>query len=192
MQGSRPLFFLYEFLGEISMSTIIQQLEQYIDELRELRESGKQVKDIAYKFGVNEHTMSAFLVSHGIRWRKELLDTDIPNIIQSYLDGEVIHSIAQRYRVTDSKISKILKDNGVTIRSGSDINRKYTLDETYFDEIDDQNKAYIIGLLIADGNCHGDSVVRLQLQESDKGVLEKISALIHAILLFACIFFATI
>ena len=160
------------------MSTIIDELENHIVELKRLRDGGMFVKDIAKIYHVNEHTMSAFLVNHGITWRRKILDSDIPIITSLYLSGKSIASISKMYHVTSSKISNLLKSNNIKIRSGSDINRRYTLDETYFDKIDDQNKAYIIGLLIADGNCNGGSVLRLQLQESDKSVLEKISHLL--------------
>lgn len=160
------------------MSTIKEQLGQCIEELRELRNSGMQVKDIAKKYNVNEHTMSAFLVNNGICWRRKLLESDIPEIVFLYNNGYSMENIAKKYRVTQGKISEILKEQQVYIRSANEYNRKYDLNESYFDVIDDQNKAYIIGLLIADGNCHKDTVVRLQLQESDKSVLDKIRGLI--------------
>lgn len=50
----------------------------------------------------------------------------------------------------------------------------YSLNEEYFDRIDNQNKAYFLGLLLADGwvsnNC-----LSINLQERDKHILESFS-----------------
>lgn len=54
--------------------------------------------------------------------------------------------------------------------------KKYTFDETFFDKIDSEQKAYILGLLFADGYNHeGRGVVSLSLQEQDREILNKIS-----------------
>ena len=51
------------------------------------------------------------------------------------------------------------------------INRKYNLNENYFDNIDNQNKAYLLGLLYSDGNIYtvaGKSHVITFAQRSDR------------------------
>lgn len=51
--------------------------------------------------------------------------------------------------------------------------RKYTLNETYFDIIDTENKAYILGFLYADGyNNEKSGQIKLCLQQQDVSVLE--------------------
>lgn len=51
--------------------------------------------------------------------------------------------------------------------------KKYNIDETYFEKIDNQNKAYFLGLLYADGcNYTKKGEVKLSLVESDKHILE--------------------
>lgn len=53
--------------------------------------------------------------------------------------------------------------------------RKYNLNEEYFDCIDIPNKAYILGLMCADGcNYPPKHTAFISLQESDKNLLEKI------------------
>lgn len=58
---------------------------------------------------------------------------------------------------------------------------KYNYNETYFDSIDNSDKAYILGLLYADGSMTQDlGRTTISLQECDIDVLTKINALIES------------
>lgn len=70
-------------------------------------------------------------------------------------------------------IAKVLERYGIP-RTGVG-NRKYSLDEHYFDVIDTPNKAYILGFLYADGcNFPKKQTISMSLEEHDKEILEKI------------------
>lgn len=72
-----------------------------------------------------------------------------------------------------NKICHILDEFGVK-RVNNGI-RKYKLDEEYFDNIDTLNKAYVLGLMCADGcNFPPKGTAFISLQESDRELLEKI------------------
>lgn len=102
------------------------------------------------------------------------------NIIKLYSSGLSQQKIGQMYNTSHTTIRKILVKNNVERRDNSHKGRKYTINENYFDAIDDQNKAYILGLLYADGcNYLPQHRVKLELQERDKDILEKISAKIN-------------
>ena len=50
--------------------------------------------------------------------------------------------------------------------------RKYSVNDNYFDEIDNQNKAYFFGLLYADGcNYEDTGVIKIDLDIKDKDIL---------------------
>lgn len=75
---------------------------------------------------------------------------------------------------THNVILNILKDRDVEIT-----HKTYKFNEHYFDVIDDENKAYIMGLLYADGCNHYDrGVLSLSLQEEDKHILDEINLLL--------------
>lgn len=50
--------------------------------------------------------------------------------------------------------------------------RKYNVNDNYFDIIDNQNKAYILGFLYADGCNYERGYFKIDLQEEDKYMLE--------------------
>lgn len=59
-------------------------------------------------------------------------------------------------------------------------NRRYFINEHYFNVIDNEEKAYFLGFLYADGNNDEKNYsVAINLQERDKELLEKFSKLIN-------------
>ena len=73
-----------------------------------------------------------------------------------------------------NKIWHILDEFGVK-RVNNGI-RKYHINENYFDCIDTPNKAYVVGLMCADGcNFPPKYTANISLQESDRDLLERIN-----------------
>lgn len=102
----------------------------------------------------------------------------IKNIILLYKQGKSCSAIAEIYNVNRETIRKYLHKNNIKIKSISNY-RKYSLNINFFDEINTEEKAYILGLLYADGcNSINMSGVNLVLQEKDKTLLEKINQII--------------
>lgn len=54
-------------------------------------------------------------------------------------------------------------------------NRRYNLNDNYFDVIDTEGKAYFLGLLVADGTNYENGQIKLELMESDSYILEVLS-----------------
>jgi len=60
-------------------------------------------------------------------------------------------------------------------------NRKYSLNECYFENIDSEDKAYFLGLLYADGSLNpNNSTIRIMLQERDIDILKKFQSCINS------------
>ena len=98
------------------------------------------------------------------------------DIIEAYIEGETALGIAKRYNTHDNTIRRILKNNNIKLRGNQITSRKYKINENYFDEIDTPNKAYILGLLYADGNNHiPNNTVSIALQEEDVEILHWIN-----------------
>lgn len=104
------------------------------------------------------------------------LEEHFSEIEKMYLEDDLTPSqIGEQFNSKRYQINYILKKYGIQ-KSISESKRKYTLNESYFDEIDTPNKAYILGFLYADGynNRINNSVV-LSLSKEDREILEKIS-----------------
>ena len=102
-------------------------------------------------------------------------------IVDLYNSGTSMEKIAPMFGVSTRPIKRILQEHNVKIRDCSHCNRHYELDETYFDEIDTFNKAYVLGLLYADGcNFTKQNKVKLSLQEQDGGILFSILEDMHS------------
>lgn len=98
---------------------------------------------------------------------------DEEKIIHLYTEDNLSTvKIGQLYKMSYRTIARLLERNGID-RTGVG-RRKYNLDETYFENIDTPNKAYILGFLYADGsNNKSKQTVSMSLQEEDKYILER-------------------
>ena len=101
---------------------------------------------------------------------------DMDKIITMYNNGLSTKEIGKLYNTTDETIRCWLDKSGIDRRHSL-----YTLNEHYFDKIDNQDKAYILGLLYADGYYNQKTnTVSITLQEDDKHILEEINNLINS------------
>ena len=104
---------------------------------------------------------------------------NIVQIIKDYKSGISTSQISKNYNVHPTAINYLLRKQNIKIRSMSEASRTYRINYTYFDNINTKEKAYILGLLYADG-CNSTEIntVRLLLTEQDKDLLLQISKII--------------
>jgi len=95
-------------------------------------------------------------------------------IIDLYNTGLSCQKIANQLNVSESFISKKLKELNITKRSNSNYRRR-AWNENFFTKIDNEEKAYWLGFLYADGCVHdkpnGQKLITLVVK--DKEVVEK-------------------
>ena len=90
------------------------------------------------------------------------------------------NQLANYFPISQVAINGLLRRNGYAAKSASELKRKYPIVEDFFDVIDTEEKAYILGLLYADGYNNTDrNSVSLGLKETDREILDKITALIQ-------------
>lgn len=105
----------------------------------------------------------------------KLTDEQKIQIVEKYNSGKYICKIlALEYNVSISSIFSLLKRRNVKLKTQSELQRKYSLNEHYFDKVDTKEKAYFLGLLYADGcNKENKNNIQITLAETDKYILEK-------------------
>lgn len=92
-------------------------------------------------------------------------------VAQEYLAGKSILELSSEFDFSTSKINRILEYHKVD-RSRS--YRRYALNENVFETINDENSAYWLGFLYADGYISNDgNILEIGLSSKDKDHLEK-------------------
>jgi len=98
------------------------------------------------------------------------IDLDDSLVVEKYNELMNVQKVGDFFGVSITPITRILKKNGIIVQ-----NRRYNVNETYFDIIDSEEKAYWLGFLYADGYLRerksGDSL-GLKLSQLDIGHLE--------------------
>ncbi len=92
-----------------------------------------------------------------------------------YTDGQSSTKIAEICGCSNVNILSLLKREKVPIRGMDTCNVTYTINSEFFDVIDSSEKAYILGILYADGYNDGVGAAHITLQEGDKQILEDIN-----------------
>ena len=89
-----------------------------------------------------------------------------------YAAGLSTGKIAKIFNVSREAIRYRLHKLGTNVRSQKEACTKYTLDKTFFNNINTEEKAYWLGFLTADGGIVGHQLV-LSLKMADKEHIEK-------------------
>lgn len=139
----------------------------------ELKIQGISTKEISIKAGVSVDSVRRYLKSidnNCVRPYRTIDKVDIQDCINMYNSGNTCQQIGNKYNVSRQKISEILKENNVEVKRKDLI----YIDETLFDSIDNEEKAYWLGFMYADGNIDSNKkVIAVNLSEKDSDHLEK-------------------
>lgn len=108
--------------------------------------------------------------------RKKLTQLEELELVDLYKSGKTTRELCIHFGYNSDNRHSILNrlhKYNIPIRPDNYTHStKYEIDNTYFEKIDNQNKAYFLGLLYADGcNYTKKSEVKLSLVESDKDIL---------------------
>ena len=114
--------------------------------------------------------------------QRRLSHREKTELFTKYETGEYTGAdLAKEYPISLTAINGLLRRNGYKAKSQSELQRKYDIDETFFDVIDTEEKAYFLGFLYADGcNATNRNAVILSLKEDDKEILEILNNLLQS------------
>lgn len=150
--------------------------EEEINLIIKMYQQGLNIDDIIKQFKTEESNVREILKFYQVDRQYNTFSQELNNrVIYLYQSNYTQQQICDALKVSENGIGKILKRNGIKKRSYSECNRRYALNEHYFDFINTPNKAYILGLLYADGcNYLSHNSITLSLQEEDLPILELI------------------
>lgn len=92
------------------------------------------------------------------------------SIIDDYNNGKRAVKLAKEFKVTTKVILRILRNYNVKLRNIYERGRLYKHNEYFFKDIDSEEKAYFLGLMISDGNNDNKS---LRINLTDREILDK-------------------
>ncbi len=144
--------------------------------------NGYSVEDLMLKYNRSKLAvvakLSIYKEGQTVKLKGKLVD--FIELEALYKSGKSYKELAQIYRCDPSYMGILLKKAKILLRTASETQRTYRLDENYFDEIDCEEKAYFLGFLYADGyHYEKTATITLTLVESDREILEKLNALIY-------------
>jgi hypothetical protein len=109
-----------------------------------------------------------------------LIDAKIDEINRLYQEGVSMTKIGQQLDIHRKALTRLFKNNHVESRRGFSYTRKYNLNEHYFDIIDTEEKAYILGFIYADGNnLFRTNRISIHLAKRDEEILKKMSHIFY-------------
>lgn len=110
-----------------------------------------------------------------IKEKYKYIDEQIPILIN---EGKTIREISSYLKVSRSTVDRRLKKYNLHVPNH---HNSLKFDNTVFDSIDTEEKAYWLGFLYADGNIHSTmNIVSLNLKGSDYNHLEKFKLFLKA------------
>lgn len=99
-----------------------------------------------------------------------LTDEEKVELVRLYRQGTNMDELSHKFNLSKISIRKLLQRRGVFIPKRA---RKYSLDETIFDDIDTEEKAYWLGFIMGDGSVRNHCSLRLELSSIDETHLMK-------------------
>ncbi len=150
-----------------------------VSEILNLFEFYKNTAKVANELNLSLKTVKRYLRLNNIEF-KTCEKRIFPSLTQfkddiekRYNNGESANSIAFSFGYKKSEaIIKFLKKNKIKTRTKKEMS--YTVNEKFFDKIDTEVKAYILGFIMSDGHTSSDgNYVRLAITDLD--ILERIA-----------------
>ena len=103
-------------------------------------------------------------------------------MVEMYLSGKSSVEIGKRFNITNTNVIGYLNRAGIKRRTNKENSRKYSVNNDYFDKIDNEEKAYWLGFLYADGYVIADrDAFGVALSIKDINHLYKLNSCLNSI-----------
>jgi len=156
--------------------------QDQINEIIKLYQNGVKPKEIAKQFEIYNGSVVRIIRKNNIARTNliKLTDEQINIIVKKYVAGISSEIIANEMGIDGTTVCRVLKRNGIKIRPSTENKRRYKVNDTLFETIDTEEKAYFLGMMYSDGNLHyRRGAMKISLKEDDTEILEKLSNIIY-------------
>jgi len=138
---------------------------------------GISIQELAKWLNCSDTTIRTYLHKNDVEIRRpKLMNDDLINtIVGQYQSGISARRVARINQIALGRVSDVLYKNEIPMR-----HRRFYIDESFFEVIDTEEKAYILGFIYADGCVIYDEEKRcyciaIGLKRGDRGQLENIA-----------------
>jgi len=138
----------------------------------------ERCEDLGREFAVHPGTILNILKTNGISRSinfRNLTSSEIEEVCRRYRAGETTYQLAEAFGVSRPAICQHLRNIGQRRRTTSETKRRYYCEESFFSNIDTQEKAYILGFIATDGCIKKNDVLSIGLQVRDANHLQEIA-----------------
>ena len=131
-------------------------------------------EEVARHFGVTSIVVSRALRECGVERRiVRTEDAAKAEAVRLYIGGLSLGQTAKKLSISKRSVQLCVREAGVETRDPILASRKYTLNDNYFQEITDEERAWWLGWMASDGCLKGNSTIQLSLAWTDRGHVEK-------------------
>lgn len=139
---------------------------------------GCSVQDLIDSTGKSRKTIENILHAAGARVSQGKTQEEKKIIVDAYLEYGISECVdvlkSKGIKTSPTRVREYAKEFGVE-RDNSDSYREYTLNKDFFEELDSEEKQYILGIIATDGSVDGGNKLSVELKRSDKYLLGKIA-----------------
>lgn len=159
--------------------------EEEIEDIVLSYQDGATFKELQEKHNAHYYTLKKVLDKYDVdtSGRRVWDRKDIEDIVNLYVNqGYTIPQLRNEYRCRTQTIMDILNDNGVDTSENERKSVNRLLNHNYFSNIDTEEKAYFLGMLMADGSIrqYKDWTPTITLELIDRDVIEKFKKAVNA------------
>lgn len=150
--------------------------QEFKDKIVQEYLNGKSKTQIKKEYNLSFNTMNHWINNqNSIDVGNVKYSDDIKNeILEKYKLGMNVPELSKEYKIKTGTIYSWIKKEGISRHRGR---QSLCKNETYFDVIDTEMKAYMLGFIIADGNVsiyNGQYSLKISIQYQDRYLLEKL------------------
>lgn len=135
------------------MKKKIQYSEEQLQHITDLFNNGVSLNKIRIEMQCSYETIVRVLEDLGLREKKVSEKKEVlcfeDEILNPWLEGKSLYKLNQEYKMSKATMAKRLRELGYDVENN---HAKIKFDDTVFDCVDSEEKAYWLGFIYADGN----------------------------------------